>query len=260
MLLLLLLLLLCLLAYALQVLMFGGGLSATMLGGKVVHSLSDLGIVVLSGTALRINNTQFYKNTVSKGTVYASWNSTIHLNNVSFREHEATEGAAMYVVGSKGSTISGCMFENNIAWAAGGAMYIKYSSVNFSSTEFNRNSAPVGGALAVYDSSRVAFWEQCRLDGNVARLQTKSKNEVGNNYYNLGVGGAMYMEDSSVTIVDSIVSNNRAVMNGGECLASPNTCNGSLSAGVECHALWWEGPWPVGIFAERVAYLSALSF
>jgi hypothetical protein len=211
----------CLLAYASQVLMFGGGLSATMLGGQVMHSWSDLGIVVLSGTTLRINNTQFYKNTVAKGTVYASWNSTVHLNNVSFREHEATEGAAMYVVGSKGSTITGCRFDNNTGWEAGGAVYIKFSSVNISSTEFNKNSAPIGGALAVYDDSRVAFRE-CRMDGNVARLQTKSKNEVGQNYYNLGVGGAMYMQDSAVSIVNSTMSNNRAVMNGGECWASPD--------------------------------------
>jgi hypothetical protein len=203
--------------HALQVLMFGGGLSATMLGGEVAHSWSGLGITVLSGTTLRINNTQFIFNSVSQGTVYASWNSTVHLNNVTFRENKGSYGAAMYVSGSHTSTVTGCTFENNVAWEAAGAAFMKYSTITFSSTVFLKNSAPIGGGLALYDNSRVTFQQQCTLVGNVARLQTQSQNELGNNYYNLGVGGAMYMQDSMASITDSAVLNNTAVMNGGEC-------------------------------------------
>jgi predicted outer membrane repeat protein len=203
--------------HALQVLMFGGGLSATMLGGEVAHSWAGLGITVLSGTTLWINNTQFISNSVSKGTVYASWNSTVHLNNATFRDCKATNGAAIYAVGSHTSTVTGCTFENNVAWQAGGAVYVKQSTITFSSTVFKKNSAPIGGALALYDNSRAAVQAQCMLDGNVARLQTESKNELGDNYYHLGVGGAVYMTDSVASITDSFVSNNKAVMNGGEC-------------------------------------------
>lgn len=36
------------------------------------------------------------------------------------------------------------------------------------------------------------------------------------NYYKLGIGGAMFIQDSSVAIVSTNFKNNRAVMDGGE--------------------------------------------
>lgn len=51
------------------------------------------------------------------------------------------------------------------------------------------------------------LWNQAlqKLDEDDARL-----------YYALGVGGAIFLEDSWLTITDSIVADNRAVMDGGE--------------------------------------------
>lgn len=208
---------LLLLLTGVQVLMFGGGLKATINGGTVRNCWADLGVVVGANSTLTVKDTKFETNSIDKGAVYASWASTLQLQNAMFERNTGVEGPAMYVVGSHTTTATGCTFDNNAANSAAGAVYIKASSVVYSDTAFTNNKSPKGGALAVAEGSRVTLQQQCKLDGNTARLQKTEGFELNpGDYYKLGVGGAMHMQSSSVDISDSVLSNNQAVIDGGK--------------------------------------------
>ena len=51
----------------LQVLAFGGGLTAILQGGEISHNRALLGVTVLANTTLVVNGTTFAHNTVQKG-------------------------------------------------------------------------------------------------------------------------------------------------------------------------------------------------
>ncbi len=68
--------------------------------------------------------------------------------------------------------------------------------------------------MGVYDGSYVNI-DQSSFKENAAHIVVP--NDDMNNYYKLGIGGAMYIEHSRVDISTSSVTDSMAVMDGGEC-------------------------------------------
>ena len=89
-------------------------------------------------------------------------------------------------------------------------MHVKFSELTMSDTKFTNNSAPIAGALVVYEGSQLSI-EQCEFLNNTARIV---KPDDMTSYYKLGIGGAagMYIQDASAAIVSTNIKNNRAVM------------------------------------------------
>jgi predicted outer membrane repeat protein len=197
----------------LQVLAFGGGLSATLQGGSISHTEAYCTVLVLANSTLTVQGTNLTYNKVKTGTLYSSWLSHLVVQGVVLADNAAeNEGAAMYLAGSS-TRVTNSTLHQNTAENAGGAIYTKSSSLRMESITLSGNSAPIGGAVAVYDNSRVdVTWSS--LTNNTARI-VKADLSSGN-YYTLGVGGALYVEHSSVQVSHSKVLGNMAVMDGGE--------------------------------------------
>jgi parallel beta-helix repeat protein len=199
------------------VLAFGGGLNATLEGGDISDTQAGSTVLVLANSTLTVQGTKFSSNKVRKGAVYGLWLSQLVVQRATLVNNTAEwEGGGMYLVGSN-CTLLGSTFDSNVAAKAGGAAYVKFSSLHVDSTEFHSNTAPVGGAVAVYNNSSVAFTNSS-LQSNTARPVDAAamKEQSRDSYYMLGVGGALYVEHSGVSIARSKVLHNRAVMDGGE--------------------------------------------
>jgi hypothetical protein len=129
----------------------------------------------------------------------------------------------MYLVGSK-CAVLGSKFDSNVGEKGGGAIYVKFSTLRIDSTDFVNNTAPVGGAVAVYECCRtnshssVVFTNSSLLDNAARPVKAAALQEQlsSGSYYTLGVGGALYLERSDVSIAGSKLLRNRAVMDGGE--------------------------------------------
>lgn len=181
----------------------GGGMRLTGSNGTVLGSRFDSNVAASAGGAafvmfssLHVESTQFYNNKAPIGgavTVYAG----------------SLVGKQAMVVNSR--------FDSNVADTSGGAIHVMDNSgLTIDSTELFDNTAPAGGAMAVYDNSRVKF-TKCSLIKNMARPVLGLYGQVNTSFLDLSVGGALYMEVSSVSITSSNVSGNRAVSDGGEC-------------------------------------------
>lgn len=190
--------------------MFGGGLSATIQGGSISSTAAAFGVVALANTTLTVTNTTFADNVVDQGALYASWASRLQVSSAKFLRNSGNYGAAAYVVGAN-MTLFDSHFDSNVAKEAGGALHVKFSNVSLNATKLVNNSAPTGGALAVYEGSSLLL-EGTHVADNTARIVVPDNMR---NYYKLGIGGAMYMEQSMATILRANVSGNRAVMDGG---------------------------------------------
>jgi hypothetical protein len=175
-------------------------------------------VLVLANSTLTVQGTKFTNNTVQKGALYGSWLSRLVVQQAVFVNNTAAEeGGAMYLVGSDG-TVLGSKCNTNVAEKGGGAAYVKFSSLCINSTEFFNNTAPVGGAIAVYNTSQVSLTNSSLLNNTTRPVKAVALGDPSSSggCYTLGVGGALYVERSSVDIDHSKAWGNRAVMDGGE--------------------------------------------
>jgi hypothetical protein len=200
-------------AVILQLLAFGGGLTATMDGGSFYHNAAAVGVVALTNTTLNVHGTYLGDNKLDKGALYASWGSAMEITGATLKGNNAKyHGAGLYVVGAKATVSGGSTFHLNVANDGGGAMHVKFSELTMSNTKFTNNSAPTAGALVVYQGSHLSI-EDCEFANNTARIVQPDDMAT---YYKLGIGGAIYIQDASAAIVSTIFKTNRAVMDGGK--------------------------------------------
>jgi predicted outer membrane repeat protein len=180
------------------------------------------GGVHLVGSKCTLRNSTFDSNVAAKagGAIYVEYNG-LHADSTDFFNNTASTGGALEVY--QGSSVSestivvNSRFENNVADYGGGAICATNSGLSIKSTEFFNNTAAIGGAATVYNKSRVDF-ANCTLVNNTARPLAASGDplKTGVNY-TLGVGGALCVDNSSVTITSSKVWGNIALVDGGEC-------------------------------------------
>ena len=181
------------------------------------------GGMYLVGSNCTLRNSTFDSNVAANagGAIYVKF-SSLDVGSTKFLDNKAPIGGAVTVYdGSlfgKRATVVNSSFTNNVAETGGGAIYVTTSGLSVDSTEFLNNTAPVGGAVAVYPNSKVTFTNSS-LRSNTARpvkAEALQDQLSKGSYYMLGVGGALYVEQSSVSITRSKVLGNRAVMDGGE--------------------------------------------
>jgi predicted outer membrane repeat protein len=157
----------------LQALAFGGGLSATITGGRFSNITSNLGILVLARSRLYISDTILANNSLSKGALYVSHNGSLFaLSNVTLSGNTAeAEGTALYVNHGAAEMLNST-FSSNTAHSGGGAVHVKAGgTLNLINTTFDGNvagngSEAFGGALYVMDSHVSAT--NCTFANNVA--------------------------------------------------------------------------------------------
>lgn len=199
----------------LQVLAFGGGLAAVLVKGSISGTAATSTVIVLANSTLTARGTNISGNRAGKGgAIYASWQSKLVVEQqaVLDRNTAEEEGGALYLVAAD-ATVAGSSLNSNVAQKGGGAVYAKFSNLLMASSNLTANTAPIGGAMAVYDQSDVDITDGSALRENAARIVNASL--PTNDYYKLGVGGALYVERSNVSIDHSTVAGNRAVMDGG---------------------------------------------
>jgi hypothetical protein len=182
-------------------------------GGSITHTAATVGVVALANTTLNVHGTYLGDNKLDKGALYASRGSTMEVSGATLQRNKAKyHGAGLYAVGARATVSGDCKFDFNVAIEGGGAMHVKFSEVTMRSTNFTNNSAPTAGMLIVYDGSHLSI-EKCDFLDDTARV-VQPDNMT--NYYKLGIGGAMFIQDSSAAIVSTNFENNRAMMDGGE--------------------------------------------
>ena len=122
--------------------------------------------------------------------------------NVVFKNNKTeNRGGAIYLVGNSTANISGkTVFENNKAGSIGGAIYVQYSSLTVDGATFEGNSASLGGAILTLGGS----------GPNKATVQLEDCMFTGNSTTGGGAGGALYLQDTEMTLTDCIIENNTA--------------------------------------------------
>ncbi len=114
-------------------------------------------------------------------------------------------GGAISLEGEKDVTIQNCTFRFNVAYRKGGAIYILENNALITQSHFYQNSAAnreselyaYGGAIYTDASRSTVSW--CRFEFNHAN----------------GMGGAINLERSHVTLFNNIIQHNDAPLGGG---------------------------------------------
>lgn len=187
------------------------------------------------------SNMSWNKAREAGGAVFAEIGSILvlrdsHLVGNAAGLHTSQCGGAVCVQDTR-LTISGCTFTNNTAGYCGGALHINNQLANSQkpplvphftpcapqtihwqalvySSQFEGNMAAAGGAVVVYSASMLV--DNTTFAGNKAQSMFPTND---GNYYARGVGGAVYADNANVTVHNSTMRANHAVMDGGACVA-----------------------------------------
>ena len=187
-------------------------------------ALSGGAVYLSTDTVVKMNGVDFTENAAlmtetgsggNGGAIYYSL-AKLTLKNASFNNNSADNNAgAVYQHASSMTLDNTCSFTGNKAAAHGGAFYLTYSTnadgtkngsvLNVENTEFKGNSALAGGAISARSVSdlilnKVTFKENSTPD---AKMSTTTG------------GGAIYTNNSTVTITDSAFDGNFSGYYGG---------------------------------------------
>lgn len=203
----------------LQVLLFGGGLTATLQGGEISRNNATFAVAVLANSTLVINNTMFSNNKCNKGAVFGSIQSDTVISGASFVGNQADrQGGAVFLYRSQ-ALMNNTTFLNNTAAEGGGALWATANtSVAAFACNFTANISPQGAVVAQGNSS-LTFTDSV-LHGNMARplAQVDWDAVVLGDFMKLGCGGAISTWESTLKLVNTNLTNNTAVIDGGECI------------------------------------------
>lgn len=94
--------------------------------------------------------------------------------------------------------VEGSKFSSNVSGEDGGAIYIPEGSGMIVSSDFSYNSSENGGAISIYRNSGVRISE-CRYTNNAAS----------------GHGGALFNQNGSITVENSLFVGNQGILTGG---------------------------------------------
>lgn len=170
-----------------------------------VNNVSNMrggGVSIAGGAPTFTSNTSFVNNlAVLDGSGLYSAGSNFGMVDVTFEGNTgANRGAGMYVLGGS-PAVGRTLFDGNIANFAGGGVYSASSNMTIFDSTFDGNTAASqGGAMHV-------------LAGNPT---IDDVTFVNNQVTSVGSrGGAIYVRDSTLLLIDSEITQNSAVANGG---------------------------------------------
>ena len=208
------------------------------------------GAVYIDLGTLIVDNTTFEWNWAKQGgaAIDSFYAGTFRISNSRFDKNWAARGGAIYHNSGEG-TIKNTEFSRNMARRSGGAIHSRHGSLQISDSEFRDNAAPNGGAiyatgqdaLLSVDHSTLHENSSVNLGGAIYANGGKvfvSDSFIRSNFaYRLGAGlyikdaelflsfseldhneakegAAIYADSGSVTILDTVVSNNLSTENG----------------------------------------------
>lgn len=201
--------------------MIDGGMRATLIKGSFKSNTAWAGIVVHGGSHVVMSGSVFEENHMCQGLLHCSDSrrSSISVKNTAFSHNSGWEKGAAVFVGACGTTaITSSNFTGNEVGQQGGAVYVDgRATVTMTATNLTSNHARKGGAISVHDADLTM--QDCVLDSNAAHVVPLLA-PLGDQYghYELGVAGAVYCVNSNVVMVNTNLTRNTAVMDGGECL------------------------------------------
>ena len=159
--------------------------------------------VYFAASGAKIYNSYFYQNRAYNGGAISTQSSNSVINNVTFVGNKAVYlGGAINVQGSPSNmVVSDCIFDNNYAGGAGGAIRVtstKASNFKLLNSTFKNNHAyNYGGAVSVQSANVVI--NKCDFD---------------NNYVSKVQGGALDLNGNYIIVDNSTFNNNRAISGG----------------------------------------------
>ena len=164
----------------------GGGLMA--FGGA---------IFIPKNNPVKIENCHFSNNFAEKfgGSIYTGSEKEVTITKCKFTNNRAgNNGGAIYASSKEKTTITQSSFNQNAAQSDGGAIYAYSSNITIADSSFNQNTAQSnGGAI-------------CAAQNSVIQITTASLKAN-----NAGLGGALFLQNSDLTVDNkSVVFNNIA--------------------------------------------------
>lgn len=191
--------------------------NVTLNNSDVTNSRGTSGGAIVSYTSkLAINDSIISGNTATDtangfggGIAMLSNNnivfSTLTLTDSQLINNTATDGGA---VRAESSTVNFTRagFTANVATNEGGAIYLRRSKLDSNSSDISQNSAPTGGAIHAY---------QGELTLTKDSLNNNSATNGGAIYINNSPGGFSQGTITTISLINSTISNNTAGTDGG---------------------------------------------
>ena len=206
------------------------------------NAASTNGGAIYSTAKLTLSNCQFLNNkaTSNGGAVYSTANLIIE--KCKFNGNQANRGGAVYSTGEV--EVKGSEFTNNKALKSGGAIFVKHKSTISNSLFSGNNALSSGGAL--YASDKLCTVSNCRFEKNsvtsnsnkvkggaiFANCSTKITDSVfesnfcrytkGQSKTYQSSGGAIFYNDGSHELIDSVFNGNYVDNDGGAIFVYSN--------------------------------------
>lgn len=155
-------------------------------------------------------------------------NAIVNMSGLTISNGIANTGSGILIEGNSNVNLDHCIITRNLgsymsSESTGGGIYIfPDSSLNVSYCEISSNTSGYGGALYCGSTFTIRNSLLFNNQSNSGGGAIFSNGPVIGNIYNSTiagnntfVGGAMYIYDSSITIINSTITNNTSISNGG---------------------------------------------
>lgn len=172
-------------------------------------NLSDGGgLRVVNSSTVTLVNTEIRANNAQNGAgLFVDGNSTVNFNGQIINNQASIHGGGLYIAAGT-VNIYDSMIEGNSSEENGGAAFVSGGNLNLTGPlTLQSNSADNGGAIYAESSSTLDF------EGVVFG------SELGGNQATTGDGGAVYLDNSTMTAQNTNFVNNQATKHGGAIYA-----------------------------------------
>ena len=170
--------------------------------------------VYSTASSLSLTDCSFNDNFEVKGAVFKQ-TGNVSVENSNFKNNSAILYGGALCINDAYATISSSIFKNNSAYLRGGAIFSSRSNISITKSSFISNVLDAGGPAygAVF----------CAEDSDVLIKDcTFSKNKM-NSFFRQAFGGAIYLIDGNVSVIECNFTDNFAMEYGGAvCLVNNN--------------------------------------
>ncbi len=208
------------------------------------------GLLVYSST-VTLDNSQILSNTadILGGGIYMIEASTLNVRNGSriVNNHALNDyGGGVAAIGAPVINITDATLRDNTASTDGGAIYLEASTLNANNAIFQDNQAQQhGGAIAAYEATLTIDADYAACNPLTEQCSVFSGNVADSNADDTGAGGAIYTNDSALSIHHTYLHRNMAERGGAiyqvgtnaladiaNTLMYSNTATASFGAGI----------------------------
>jgi uncharacterized repeat protein (TIGR02543 family) len=213
-----------------------GGMASMLIIGEGGSYIGEGGGVwIYKSPDVQLMNMQFYGNAaVRGGAVYAYYHSNLTIDNSIFEFNYGGEGPAIQINKDSQLTLTNSKLQNNFGSNNGGAIYVfDYGSANIQNSSIENNgqvegvSNPSlsGGAIMMYFDCQATIDRSDFLNNsaphtggiyllNYNHLTLTNSRLQGNDAYETS-GGALYLFNSNLDMVNVLITGNHTARRGG---------------------------------------------